>query len=242
MFEEELFEVLDPADREKVGTEQPKKVAFTIGRFQPPTLGHYKVVNAMKKFIRENPELKLEASPVIVIVEGAKSSEDKTRNPLTGQERERFMANSGYCNGVKFFIVQQAMHAFGAMRLAGLEPRAIAAGSDRSYMQMAEAFSKGKDKAPLKLEAITGLDRVADAVTNDKAEKKSAMDRELEKLKKGDQLDDAEVSGSLARRAVELGFYDEFKQIVGLEKKDVIARQMWIKIRTALGLGEQYEI
>jgi len=72
--EQELFEGLPPM--------QKKRVAFMILRGQPPTSGHYRVINKMKEFIRKNPHLNLEAKPVVVIIAGEKSSLDKKKNPL----------------------------------------------------------------------------------------------------------------------------------------------------------------
>jgi len=48
------------------------KAAFTIGRFQPLTLGHMKMIDELKKFNKA----------YIFIVKGKKSSKDKDKNPF----------------------------------------------------------------------------------------------------------------------------------------------------------------
>ena len=105
---------------------------MVIGRFNPPTKGHYAVINTVKKFIRENKNLGLEAGPVVVIVGGSKSDADKQRNPLSVEERELFMKASGYTNGCTFLSAKNAFEAFGLLRDKGFEPIAVAAGTDRS--------------------------------------------------------------------------------------------------------------
>ena len=53
---------------------QNKKAVITIGRYQPPTLGHIKLINNM---IKNN----LDKIPVVCIVKGKKSSSNKLKNP-----------------------------------------------------------------------------------------------------------------------------------------------------------------
>lgn len=108
-----------------------KKVAVIIGRFNPPTSGHYMVIDQVKKFIRSNRDAGLEASPVVIIIGGSKSDADKKRNPLSVDERQTFMAASGNANGVTFFSAVNAFAALALLREKGLEPVAVAAGSDR---------------------------------------------------------------------------------------------------------------
>lgn len=222
---------------EALREQQQKRVAFMIGRLNPPTLGHYKVIDKMKKFIRENPDLKLESTPVIVIIEGKKSSEDKSKNPLTAEERIEFMKASGRANGVIFLIGNNAFTATGKIRDEGYEPIAIGAGSDRAktYKENLDKFFKTPDGEDIEHFIIPDLDRVVDAVLTKKTEKTKAMDSSLDKLKEK-ELSDDEISGSLARRAVELGFKEEFAKIVGLENKPDLAKKMFNKIKKSMGI------
>jgi len=223
---------------ETVG-EQKVKAAVLIGRLNPPTVGHYKGINLMKAFIRENPDLELSATPVVVIVEGEKTSLDKKKNPLTGEERVKFIAGSGKANGVKFLIANSGFGAFEAVRKAGFEPIAIAAGSDRidSYMKILNKYFKARDGSDIKHVKIPGLDR--EGQDGGTKEKTGAMKAALEKFHGGDDLHDSEVSGSMARRAVALGYKEEFAKIVGLEHKPKLAQLMFNKIKASMGNEEE---
>lgn len=223
---EELFEAT-------VG-EQKVRAAVMVGRMNPPTAGHYKVIDTMKSFIRKNPDLKLSATPIVVVVEGEKTSQDKQLNPLTAEERIKFMSGSGKANGVIFITAASAFAGFEAVREAGYEPIAIAAGSDRidKYMGVLDKYFTKPDGAKIKHVAI-GLERA-------KQEKKSgAMEQALDALKAGTDLDTSEVSGSMARRAVELGYEEEFAQIVGLGNKPKLAKMMFDKVKASMDSEEK---
>lgn len=212
---------------------QKTRAAVMVGRLNPPTAGHYKVIDAMKTFIRENKDANIHV-PVVVIVDGEKSGQDTTKNPLTAEERQKFIQASGRANGVQILIAPSGFAAFEEVRKNGYEPIAIAAGSDRAdhYMDMLDKYFVNSDGSQVKHIKIDGLER--DAVEEDKKEKSSTMEKALEKLKEGGTLDIAEVSGSMARRAVELGYVEEFAQIVGLENKPRLAQLMFDKIRARL--------
>lgn len=212
-----------------------KKVAVIIGRFNPPTKGHYAVINSVKKFIRENKKLGLEASPVVVIIGGSKSDADKKRNPLSIEERELFMKGSGHANGVLFFNASNAFAAFSMLRDNGYEPVAIAAGTDRieDYKKILDKYFLTPTDQPIDHYKIH-VERDEDAIEADKETKKNAMDATLKSAKSGKQIDTDLVSGSLARRAVELGYEPEFAKIVGLENKPALAKKMFDKISAAI--------
>lgn len=221
-----LSEALEPM--------QEKNAIFAVGRFQPCTAGHYKVFNKMKLFIREHSELKL--TPIIVIVEGVVSSEDKKKNPLTGEERIKFMKASGKVDGFKFILAKNSFIAPGLIRQLGFEPIVVAAGSDR-----AEGYIKNLDKSfrdeageEIKHYTVPGLDRLESAVATKKTEKSKALEDALSKMS-SEELSDDEISGSLARHAAELGYLDEFTEIVGLKNKPALAKIMFNKIRKAIG-------
>ena len=212
-----------------------KKVAVVIGRFSPPTRGHYAVIDSVKKFIRTNKNLGLEAAPVVMIIGGSKSDTDKKRNPLSVADRELFMKNSGHTAGVHFFTATNAFGALALLREKGFEPIAIAAGSDRieDYMRILDKHFLTNDGKAIKHYKIN-LDRDSGAVETDKDAKRAAMDAALSGLKKDGTIDTDLVSGSLARRAVELGYLPEFTKIVGLENKPALAKKMFDKIAAAL--------
>ncbi|WP_407308199.1 hypothetical protein [Acinetobacter sp.] len=219
--------------------QQKTRAAVAIGRFQPPTAGHYKVINVMKRFIRQNPELQLSATPVVVVIEGEKTSKDKTQNPLTAEERIKFMSGSGKANGVIFITASSAFAAFEEVRKVGFEPIAVAAGSDRihRYMELLDKYFKDKSGNAIKHVAIPGLEREGqDGKSNDK---KSTMEKALGDLKGGTDIDVTEVSGSMARRAAELGYEEEFAAIVGLEDKPKLAKIMFNKVKASLNTPKE---
>lgn len=212
-----------------------KKVAVVIGRFNPPTKGHYLIINEVRKFIKANPKLGLEANPVVVVVGGSKSDADKKRNPLTVDERILFMTSSGQANGAIFFTAKNAFEALTVPRQNGYEPIAVAAGSDRidDYIKMLDKHFKTDDDKPIKHVAIK-LERDESAIETDKAQKQASMDAALKSAASGEDIETDIISGSLARRAVELGYEEEFAKIVGLEDKPVLAKKMFQKIKTAI--------
>ena len=205
-----------------------KRAVVIVGRFQPPTAGHYKLINAAKKFIRENPALLLFTKPIVVIVNGSKSSQNKLENPLSVEDRIYFMKHSGKANGVEFLSANNAFNAFNAVRTAGYEPIVIGAGSDRvdGYIEMLDTKftdKNGKKQVHYKLEIP------------ERHELPSTRDS-LEGLK-GRKVGISELSGSLARKAVELGYFDEFVKIVGLENNLPAAKKMYKMIKESMGVN-----
>jgi hypothetical protein len=216
-----------------VGAQQ-KRAAVMVARANPPTVGHYRVIDKMKAFIRNNPDLKISV-PVLVIVAGEKSSQDKEHNPLSAEDRVKFIQASGRANGVQVLVAPSGFAAFEEVRKAGYEPIAVAAGSDRAdrYIELLDKYFTAKDGSKLPHVKITGLDR--EGQDGDKKNRVGAMERALDDLKKGGELDVAEVSGSMARRAVQLGYQEEFAKIAGLEKKPKLAKLLFAKIKNTMG-------
>jgi len=212
-----------------------KKVAVIIGRFNPPTKGHYAVIDAVKKFIRQHKELGLEAGPAVVIIGGGKSDADKKRNPLSVEERTVFMKSSGKTNGVLFFNASNAFEAFSMLREKGYEPVVVAAGPERlaGYKQILDKYFKTDAGKSITHHSLT-LSRDEEAIETKKKEKGAAVDSKLAAIKNASELKIKEISGSLARRAVELGYEPEFAKIVGLEHNPKLAKKMFNKIKATL--------
>lgn len=223
-----------PALFETVG-QQKRRAAVVVGRFNPPTIGHYKVFDIVKKYIRDHQDLRLDAVPIVVVVAGKETSKDKTKNPLTANERVSFMAASGKANGVKFLVAKSAYDAFEEVRKAGFEPIAVAAGSDRGdkYLEMLDKYFKTPDGKEIDHYSIT-VDRVTES--KEKIDKKAALDDILQYM--DDEVPTNMVSASLARRAVELDEFEKFAVIVGLEDKRHLARKMFDKIKAAMSAQE----
>lgn len=215
-----LFEKLEPA--------KARRAVVIVGRFQPPTIGHYRIINLAKKFIRENKHLELFTKPVVVIVDGKKSSLNKRENPLSVDERIYFMQHSTLANGVEFLSASSAFDAFNEARKAGFEPIVIGAGSDRvqGYLDLLdERFVDAKGKKQTHY-SLHGLDSRKELKPNEES---------LSKIKDETNPQISQVSGSLARTAAELGYFEEFVKLTGLEKNIPAAKKMFNAIKKQIG-------
>jgi len=217
-----------------------KRVAVVIGRFNPPTKGHYEVINQVKQFIKKNIDLQLEAIPVVVVIGGSKADTDKMKNPLSIDERIIFMQSSGKADGVKFMTAKNAFDALTHLRSNDLEPIAIAAGSDRitDYIRILDKYFKDENDKSIKHYRIE-LKRNSKATETNTEDKQQSMDSTLASMKSGDDISVDLVSGSLARRAVELGYEKEFAEIVGLEDKPALAQKLFDKVKAALPSAQE---
>jgi hypothetical protein len=211
--------------------EATKKVAVFVGRFQPPTQGHYTVIDFIKKFIRDHKNLGLEANPVIVIIDNDKSNQDKSRNPLSVADRETFMKASGKANGCVFFDAHNAFAAFADLRDKGYEPIAIAAGSDNvdNYIHILDQYFKTDDDKDIKHYKIQ-LGRTGNSIESNKEEKIKGLDYALTHLEDTGDIKVSNISASLARFAVKKDKLELFAKIVGLENKLPLAKTMFNKI------------
>jgi hypothetical protein len=213
----------------KSTTEQSKRVAVILGRFQPPHVGHYSVISSTKKYIKNHPELNLETMPIVVVIQGEKTGLDKQRNPLSPNDRVSFMKSSGHADGVKFFTAKSAMDAFYTIRNAGYEPISVAAGEDRAqtYLDMLNKYFKTSDDNPIKHTLIelprTGI--------------KKSSDSDLKNILKyvDNNMPIALVSASLARLAVRENDRKKFSILTGLEYKPKLADKLFDKIKSAMG-------
>lgn len=223
---DEIFEATVP-----VPAYQKKQAAVMVGRLNPPTRGHYLVIDRMKTFIRQHPELKLDVMPVVVIVAGKKSGEDKERNPLTAEERKAFIESSGRANGVRVLVADSAFDAFVKVREAGLEPAAIAGGADRAK-KYADLLKKHFKKNGKEVERhIISIDRNLD--NGDLGPE--ALTKVLDMIEDGDKVSDQLISASLARLAAREGRKKAFAYITGLESKPALAEKLMKKIQGATG-------
>ena len=102
-----------------------RSVVFTLGRLNPITRGHSVLVKLV-----ENEAKKIGALPMIFIVDGEKSSKDKSKNPLTGAQRE-YIAKKLF-PVIKVDIVSNAYEALEVLYVQGLIPAVWVAGSDRA--------------------------------------------------------------------------------------------------------------
>ena len=214
MYEDFLIE-------ETVG-EQPKRAVVMVGRLNPPTAAHLKVIDLMKKYARTTKGVE----PVVVIVNGEKTSKDKSKNPLSVEDRIKFLNASGKANGVKILSAGSAFAAFEEVRKAGFEPYAIAAGSDRAkgYKEMLDKYYTSSEGKTLHHEVMSGL-----AEREDPEDDGVPSEEVLKLAEKGEDIPTHLISGSMAREAVKQNLPKAFEKIVGLPEK--LSKMMFDKIR-----------
>lgn len=212
-----------------------KRVAVLIGRFNPPTKGHYALINEVKSQLRKRKELNLDVVPVVMVIGGSKSDADRKRNPLTVEQRIKFMEASGNANGVKFLSAPNAFAALAAVREAGLEPVLIAAGPERAddYIKILDKHFLDGNGKPIQHHKLV-LDRDDAATETSKEAKASAVDKALAELQKRGDLDTEQVSASVVRAAVEHDMFPEFMKLTGLEAKPALAKTMFKAIKAAM--------
>lgn len=213
---------------ETVG-QQKKRAAVMIGRMNPPTHGHYTVIDALKKFSRVNGLV-----PVVVVVEGVETSKDLTKNPLSADDRIKVMSASGRANGIKFLVAPTAMAGFEAVRGEGLEPYAIAAGSDRAnkYLELLDKYFVATDGSKLEHVIVDGL-----ADREDPDADGTPSEEILELAEKGEDIPVFMISGSMARLAVKLGYKKAFAKILGVKQE--LADVVFTKVERSLKLGAE---
>ncbi len=221
MLEEILFEA--------TADEQDRKAVVMVGRFQPPTQSHYKVIDLMKKFARANKGF----TPIVVVISGKETSKDKTTNPLSSEDRIKFMTASGKANGIKFLQAGSAFQAFDEVRKAGYEPTAIAAGSDRAgdYLKMLDKYFTSKDGSKIQHTVMSGL-----AEREDPEDDGTPSEEVLKMAEDGEDIPAHLISGSMARLAVKLDLKKAFEKITGL--KPALATLLFGKIKNPKKDGE----
>lgn len=243
------------------------KVAVIIGRFNPPTIGHYKLIGEAIKSIKTlnaTKNLDLDISPVVLIIgddtkhkqlltdlesadESAKA-EALTRlmkSPLSPSDIIYTMQNSEKLQIVKknfYFSSASLPQGLSKIRAAGLEPIAIISGGDRAkksgeaksdYMRILDNYFKDNDGNNIKHYEII-INRAEDTTTS-KDQKAKFINQVLDKAKVSkSSIADTDASGSMARRAVELGYEEEFAKITGLENKPALAKKIFNKISKSL--------
>lgn len=102
-----------------------KPAVITVGRMNPPTRGHAVLVQRVLDIAKQTG-----ATPILYIVDGEKSGKDKSRNPLTGQQREAYAKE--LFPGIKVDIVSSAYEAVEVLEVQGMVPAVWVAGSDRA--------------------------------------------------------------------------------------------------------------
>ncbi len=194
-----------------------KNGAVVIGRFNPPTIGHYNLIDKVKSFILSTQKThQISPTVFIVVVDGEKSRLDRSRNPLTASERISILAKNESCSGCKFLVCSSVIDGFNKMREHGFEPILIAGGDDRTpeYMKLLSDFNPEIDRIEFSLKRN---------IVNPE-ESKNILDH-LQ------PTDIKMMSSTLARHAVKTDNLEKFKMITGL---DDAAEPIFSKIKARI--------
>jgi nicotinamide mononucleotide adenylyltransferase len=147
------------------------KVVFGVGRLNPPTRGH----DVMVQQVKETAE-RLGARAILYIVDGEKSGQDKSKNPLTGEQRVAIARR--LFPGVTIDVVGSAYEVLEVLDLQYLEPRVWVAGSDRAAKYRKLLASELLDCEVLEVDRSAGE---ADGVSATAA-RKAALEGNMEEF------------------------------------------------------------
>lgn len=202
-------------DQFKEEAEQAKKMVFTFGRFNPPTTGHQKLLNAVKKHAEQNG-----AEHIVY----ASHSNDPQKNPLPHDEKIGFMKKMfPDTNIYDHSDVKNVLHAAKHLETHGYKHATLVVGDDRvkEFKDLLGKYNKSPD-AP------------------DYDETKHFHIPNLQVVSAGHRDPDAEgvegMSASKLRSHVQSGNFNEFKKGV---PKPQHAKDMYSALRNRMGVNEE---
>lgn len=224
-------------EAEKIG-KQSKTAVVVVGKFSPPQVGHYKLIAAAAKYMKEK---KLDAV-IVCVAYRSKPKADDIVSAIPPEDRIAILQQSGKANIVKrehFIPANGAFDAFVQVRKAGYEPVAICTAdteAEKNYLDILNKYFTEDDGTKIEHAAVQGVERAEEAQGKDDSSKKELATKILQNMVKTGEFDVEDSSASLARTAAELGYGKEFVKIVGLEKNLPLANKVFNQLRSALGL------
>ena len=194
------------------------------GRYNPPTIGHQAMVKLLIKKAKELSTPESKVIPVVVIVAGAKSSLDKQKNPLSADDRVKIFEKR-WGNKIKVLVAADPITAAKELQDQNINATFVVSGSDRSYKDVLDKY------AP-----IEGYEHHAVPMPSErqKPADQEAFLADLEKTGKTPNI--ASVSGSLAKKAAQLGYRKAFRALVqdGGAPSDADVDNIFDKVQAAL--------
>lgn len=165
----------DKFDIKKIAPIGSKEVSLFLGRMQPIHKGHLAIINKMK-------------NPVVAIVKGAKTSQDKAKNPLTADQQIKMLKK--VAPSVEVVVVPNGYlpEIIDMLRRAGDEVVTVYAGADRikAYKAQVDRGNKELDDEHvmdvkfIETERLTSASVVRDSIrSGDKKKFEDNMPREL---------------------------------------------------------------
>ena len=133
---------------------QTKEVELFLGRMQPVHLGHEAIIKKMK-------------NPVVALVKGKASSEDKERNPLSAKDQTKFLKK--LFPSITIIEVPSGFvpDIINVLRKEGKEVTTVYAGSDRinQYKGMISGYNKKLGDDQQMIATVKETPRVTSATT-----------------------------------------------------------------------------
>jgi hypothetical protein len=119
----------------------------------PSLNGHLRLISAAKKEFESGTYDYI----ILMIVAGKKSGEDTKRNPLSGEDRKKFMGSQRELNGVKIIVADTVMNGFSALKEKDIKISAVVGGTKtkenpdennaESYQQLVKKYFEYEPKA-----------------------------------------------------------------------------------------------
>ena len=193
-------------------SEDTKAIVVTFGRFQPPTIGHKKLIDAVVAVARkERAEHRIYPS----------RSQDKKKNPLQPKDKVRFMKKM--FKGANIIDDDDIRNPFAMMKKL----------SDEGYKKV--ILVVGGDR-------VSAFDKQIRPYIGHKDPNKRYDFDEFKVVSAGERDPDAEgvegMSASKMRAAVEAGDFESFQGGVG---NKTVAKQLYNALKKAMGIREEYE-
>lgn len=193
--------------------EETKAIVVTFGRFQPPTIGHKKLIDAVVGVARkERAEHRIYPS----------RSNDKKKNPLQPKDKVRFMKKM--FKGANIIDDDSIKNPFAMMKQL----------SDEGYKKV--ILVVGGDR-------VSAFDKQIRPYIGHKDPKKRYDFDEFKVVSAGERDPDAEgvegMSASKMRAAVEAGDFESFQGGVG---NKAVAKQLYNALKKAMGIRESLQV
>ena len=193
--------------------EDTKAIVVTFGRFQPPTIGHKKLIDAVVGVARkERAEHRIYPS----------RSNDKKKNPLQPKDKVRFMKKM--FKGANIIDDDSIKNPFAMMKQL----------SDEGYKKV--ILVVGGDR-------VSAFDKQIRPYIGHKDPKKRYDFDEFKVVSAGERDPDAEgvegMSASKMRAAVEAGDFESFQGGVG---NKAVAKQLYNALKKAMGIRESLQV
>lgn len=221
--------------------EEVTKIKATIfpGRFQPPHIGHAKLIEKMKN---DYPE----AIPYMILIKGEKSSQNTEKNPFNVEDQAGFLEKVSPGINIEVFPSADLKNIIEKLAEKNIEVEAVYCGPDRvdSYAKALDAAGyhvPQYNKTPEQSEESKARD-IERELAGEKTEKKvvnlvSVEDRFAPSAPLSPLFDGRELSATLVRDIILNSAYEDFLKVTRgfgpedfkeMQKKVLDGKSKWI--------------